>query len=665
MSTKQLKQWEIDKLLEDAWLKIKVDEEKLFNPLLAIPDEMADNPAKYFFWIMSRPEYISFFASEILNIHLLPIQCAVLRELWVRKFPMFIGHRGFGKSFLLALHAIRRMVFMPGRKVVITGAAFRQAKIIFEYIERIWDGAPLLRDFTPNSSPFTHGTDMWQFTLGNSTCKALPTGHDGSKIRGQRATDIIADEFASINKDIFETVIAGFGAVSANPIDNVKYLARKELAKALNLAEIVQDRDPIDNIGNQVIISGTAYYTFNHFYDYWRMWKDIVTSKGNLKLLEEKYGKDKFSNDFNWKDYSVMRIPYGLLPKGFMDDSQVTRAKATVHIGTYQMEYCAVFANDSTGFFKRSLIEKASLTNKNKITLPSGEVFFEPMTAGNQNKKYVFGIDPASEVDNFAIFIIECNSDHRRIVYGWTTNKKTHKERIKMGLISENDFYQYCARKIRHLMKIFPCERIAIDAQGGGIAVMEALNSTGKVLDSEVNIWPVILDDKEQDTDGNPGLHIIDVIQFADAKWVVDANHNLKMDMQNQQLIFPFIDSISAAMAQETDFSNFDGLEDCVLEIEELKNELCTIVHTRTNISGRDRWDTPERLEGTKKGRMRKDRYSALLMANQSARDLMITKNYEMAVSEGGWATTFKKEEDKGPGFIGPAWFVEQMNGVY
>ena len=39
------------------------------------------------------------------------------------------------------------------------------------------------------------------------------------------------------------------------------------------------------------------------------------------------------------------------------------------------------------------------------------------------NNKYVYGIDPASEHDNFSIIILELHSDHTRIVYGWTTNK--------------------------------------------------------------------------------------------------------------------------------------------------------------------------------------------------------------------------------------------------
>jgi hypothetical protein len=39
----------------------------------------------------------------------------------------------------------------------------------------------------------------------------------------------------------------------------------------------------------------------------------------------------------------------------------------------------------------------------------------------------------------------------------------------------------------------------------------------------------------------------------------------------------------------------YDTLEDCVLEIEDLKDELATIVHTQTGTSMRDRWDTPRR----------------------------------------------------------------------
>jgi hypothetical protein len=62
-------------------------------------------------------------------------------------------------------------------------------------------------------------------------------------------------------------------------------------------------------------------------------------------------------------------------------------------------------------------------------------------------------------------------------------------------------------------------------------------------------------------------------------------------------------------------------LENCVYEIEELKNELSIIAHTKSDIAGRDRFDTPEiKTKTGKKGRLRKDRYSALLIANMLAR---------------------------------------------
>ena len=64
----------------------------------------------------------------------------------------------------------------------------------------------------------------------------------------------------------------------------------------------------------------------------------------------------------------------------------------------------------------------------------------------------------------------------------------------------------------------------------------------------------------------------------------------------------------------------YDTLEDAVMEVEELKDELVTVVVSVTP-GGRERFDTPEvKTDTGKKGRMRKDRYSALVIANMLAR---------------------------------------------
>ena len=148
--------------------------------------------------------------------------------------------------------------------------------------------------------------------------------------------------------------------------------------------------------------------------------------------------------------------------------------------------------------------------------------------------------DPASEVDNFSIVVLEVNSDHRNIVHCWTTTRTEHKEKVKKGYARETDFYSYCARKIRDLMKLFPCIHIALDAQGGGVAVMEALHDKDKIQEGEHLIWPTIDDNKEKDTDGERGLHILEMCQFAKYDWLAEANHGMRKDFEDKVLLFFF-----------------------------------------------------------------------------------------------------------------------------
>jgi len=654
-------------LLDDAWLGIDVDESSLFNPMDFVMQD-SDNEAllKRLSWLMMRPEYFSFACKYILNIELSPFQALLLEEMWNRKFPMLVGSRGMGKSFILSVYPLLRALFMPRRKIIVVGAAFRQSKVLFEYMDTIWKNAPVLRDLCSTNSGPRRDVDRCVMHIGQSTITCLPLG-DGSKIRGQRANDIIADEFASIPRDIFENVVAGFAAVAASPIEKVKQKAREKLAAELGIPIAAPKTGDID-ISNQIILSGTAYYDFNHFAEYFKRYHAIVSSDGDMRKLEEVFG-GRVPPEFDYTHYSVTRIPVNKLPDGFMDAGQIGRAKATVHAGIYQMEYGAVFTTDSQGFFKRSLIEGCTTNPKEPVTLPhSGEVVFEASLKGDTNKKYVFGVDPASEVDNFSIVVMEVNSDHRKVVHCWTTNRKSHKEKLKSKLVDEDDFYSYCAKKIRELMKSFPCAEIAMDAQGGGIAVMEALHDKDKIPAGELPIWPVI-EEKAKDTDDHPGLHILRMCQFAKYDWLAEANHGLRKDFEDKIVLFPYFDTASLGIALEVDKSvgrKYDTLEDCVMEIEELKNELSMIVITQTN-TGRERWDTPEVKTGAgRKSRLRKDRYSSLIMANMSARSLLVEKTTLETGAFGGFADGSPSFSGVGEKlFQGPAWFVEKTQDIY
>jgi len=660
--------------MNEAWLGLdEVEKQGLINPFDII--DWDDNDASYkLSWLMSRPEYFSFICKHIFNIDLLPSQSLFLYEMWNRKFPMLIASRGFGKSFSLSLYAMLRALLIPDRKVVIVGAAFRQSKVLFEYMETIWNNAPILRSMCSSSSGPRRDVDRCVMKINNSRITCLPLG-DGTKIRGQRANDIIGDEFGSIPKLIFETVVVGFGAVSSNPVENVKRIAAAKMAEELGI-KLEQEQvegATMKKLDNQLILSGTAYYDWNHFADYWKRWRKIIKSQGKPSRLREIFGEDP-PPEFNWKDYSIIRVPYELLPEGFMDAAQVARSKATMHTGVYQMEYGACFTRDSQGFFKRSLVESCVVTdveNEQKQFIKDKEgnnICFQAQLRGDPNKKYVFGVDPASEVDNFSIIVLEVNSDHRRIVHCWTTNREEHKDMIKSGYSKESDFYAYCARKIRDLMKIFPCVHIALDKQGGGVAVMEALHDEAHLEKDEHPIWEVIDEDKPKDTDDNRGLHILELCQFAKYEWLSEANHGMRKDLEDKILLFPMFDPITLGISAAEDGlkgRNYDTLENCVMEIEELKDELAMIQISQTT-AGRDKWDTPETIIGTgKKGKMRKDRYSALLMANMAARTISrmpdpVTYNFY-----GGFATAEKAKDRTGRLYTGPAWYTDKMKDIY
>ena len=656
--------------LNNAWLNISVDDRSVINPFERLVTDDPDEFYKRLTCLFINPDYFSFICKHVLNVDLLPMQALILKEMWNKKFPMLVGSRGLGKTFILSLYCMLRAILMPNRKIVVVGAAFRQSKYLYDYMENIWKNAPILRDMCDSSSGPRRDVDMCRLTLNGSTISALPIG-DGQKIRGQRANDIIADEFASMSREIFENVIAGFAAVSSSPIDNVRRLAAEKKAEELgvDVSELFKSDAMEQGKSNQIILSGTAYYDFNHFAEYWKKWKTTIETKGDKKAISNNvFNGEDVPPSFKWDDYSIIRIPVDMVPKGFMDEGQIARSKATVHNGIYLMEFGAVFTKDSQGFFKRSLIEACVGTDLKPVKIASGEVYFDPLLKGNKNEKYLMAIDPASEVDNFSIEVLELHADHRRIVHCWTTTRKDHTERVKKGLTKENNFYSYCARKIRELMGLFNIVHIAMDAQGGGYAVAEALHDSNQIQAGEVAIWPIINPEKSQPTDDEQGLHILEMCQFARYDWYSDANHGLRKDFEDKILLFPRFDPITIGLSIEQDKANdrlYDTLEDCVMEIEELKNEL-SLIEVTESANGRLRWDTPEVKIGVgKKSRMRKDRYSSLLMANMAARNLKTeeTPGYN---SYGGFAAQYgsgKNKEDAT--FSGPNWFTQAMNGLY
>lgn len=160
-------------------------------------------------------------------------------------------------------------------------------------------------------------------------------------------TCVIADEFASIDDNIFQVVVRGFASTRSDGVfESVSREAKKRILKDQGVVfdDHLEESVKVKNVlgGNQIIMSGTPSYRFNHFYKYYNQYKTYIESGGDAEYIRSVLGEDTpVSSTFNPKDYAVIRIPSEVLPEGMMDHKILEQAKMTMDKALYLMEYGA------------------------------------------------------------------------------------------------------------------------------------------------------------------------------------------------------------------------------------------------------------------------------------------------------------------------------------
>jgi hypothetical protein len=603
--------------------------------------------------ILKDPSYVAWTCYHLMcmtegePLRLAPFQAITLKELWWRQFPMMLFTRGGSKTTLLAIYILLRLTFTPGAKVAVVAKSLRQSMMVWETCSRIWHNSPLFRDLVGSGNggydngPRRGGNDRCEFRINDSIALFLPLGATGDTIRGVRAQYVICDEFGSVSAEVYAVVVQGFGAVASDPTAKAADRNRERILDRLglwnkDLAALEAD----SRRGNQSVISGTASFMHNHFYKFYRDYRNIISTGGDPKKLAEVMGGDP-PPGFDWRHYSIIRLPFSKLPHGFMDEGTIARAKQISSTIAFTQEYECCFSTDSDGFFKRSLIELATCGGATAEpvappTFPScGPVDFGVRLSGDAGKAYVFGVDPAFARDNFAVVVLEAWPDHRRVAYAWTTNKKDHRARRAGPSGASMDFYAFCVSKLRDMFARFPPAKVLIDtgAGGGGQTLIEAFSDPDKLGDGQRPVYPAIDPEEPRDTDRMAGDHLIVPFNFSKTSLVAEANWNLRKDLEDRVLLFPRTDEISFGLAYQQDAEAGrvvvdptsgkvaavdDTLENAMHEVEALKDELASIQHfPKGNV---ERWDVPDGGGRRGGGPLKKDRYSALLMANWAAR---------------------------------------------
>lgn len=592
------------------WMKGLPNKRDLINPLLDVREDEREADELTEFYKLCNPFYSPAFGIKyLMGVKLFPFQMSMIQAMLRHKFPLLLLTRGGGKTYILATYALYHAIMFPYTRIILVSASFRQSRLIFQEMEKMVKRWPLLQQLLDREP--VHNQDHWKMEICGSTITALPMG-DGAKIRGERGHVIIADEFNSIPIEIFDVVVRGFAATQLDPWEKVKARVTGSEPQDSKLQEV--------NSGNKIVLAGTAGYVGETLHNVYSHYTKIIANRvrGSTDEHKDIFDPDEVKQGYevDCSNYCIVRYPWQMIPRGMMEKEVIEAARVQMPEQLFNMEYNTKFGDDSMGFFKAKQIREATAVP------PNG---FSVLKVGKPNRQYVMGIDPAKQIDRFAVTIVERGNPHK-LVYCWTAQKTKYSE---------------CAAHVRELCRRFNVVGICMDAGGGGLAVEEMLNMEKtedgtRIRKPEEAKFVRFDSDKEEDKDGIPILHL----QNFSSNWLDESNTLLQKNIEDRSTMFPSPISESALD---------DEAEDILYEVAELKKELAsiTIVYTKT---GKKSFDLKPPDERKEEGVKHKDRYSSFLLCNYMAMRLedinydeqeAIRRKYHDDDTTGGWAEDF------------------------
>jgi len=471
-------------------------------------------------------------AYDLLGVDFAPIQRLVFRDMWFKNYVITVAGRGYGKTYSLGVLSALSCMLYPGYRVGLIAPVFRQSKMIFAEIEKLYSQSSLLREATEKKP--TRGSDTCYLKFRSvsgqtpSYIEALPLG-DGSKIRGSRFYLIVIDELAQVPDKILDMVVRPMGATTLNPMANVRRIQQQNRLIDLGLATA---DDFEDDTVNKMVMTSSGYYKFNHMWrrmkDYWRMMND----EGDEEC-----------------QYAVWQVPHWDLPEGFLDKNNIDEAKRIMTDAEYRMEYEAAMISDSEGFFKASLLEECTHNSGFSIEL-----------RGKSRDKYIMGIDPnQGGAASCGVVIIKMGAVNQIV------NVIELKRQTTQGL----------TQAVQSLCEQYNIIRIFMDKGGGGKAICD-------LLEEGYGGEEPIIDRTNDDHKHLEGRHILEMVNF-NPSWISDANFTTKALMEDKTLKFP-----------EPPTSTLDLEASSYEVVNTLKSQMLSIIVTQTP-SGLLHFDTPNK----------------------------------------------------------------------
>ena len=355
------------------------------------------------------------------NFHLMPFQRISLRASMRYRYHFWTATRATSKSFTAYLSAFMRAMLLPRSTIMIAsdvkGTVIKIAEAKFEEIFRHW---PLLRKelatrTDDGKTGVKSSSNYYEIFLKNGSMISV-VSKDTS--RGLRATAAILEEAALIEEVPFNEVLW--------PQMNI---ARREVDGTLN---------PNEPSAAQIFITTAAERTVF-------MYQKLIEITVNAVLRPKEY--------FSWGLSYEVPLHYGLLDKATLLDQRYSN---TVSEDSFARESLSIWSGNSKEAWldSRRLNKHRSLLKceRQGVKLPEGAF-------------YLIGCDVGRYSANTAIMVIKVLPGEQRY----------KKNVVYTEVINGANYITEQAPRLKKLIQLYNPREIAIDGNGPGIGLMDAM----------------------------------------------------------------------------------------------------------------------------------------------------------------------------------------------